>query len=124
MLDDRGEVVWINTREPAGPRGVGIEGYHFSIGEMNLAVGVRLGGAVEIRHVEQGWGAGGSQRGEQFIQEAGCAVKKDGFGAEEEIRVCIEGVLIAIELMLGDYAGGVDVVGLVGFVAANVGEIG
>ena len=70
--------------------------------EFRNAVDVGVCGAVEGAQGDETGGAVGTVGGEELVEEGGGAVEQDGFGAEEEVWVRGFGVLVAVELVLGD----------------------
>ena len=92
--------------------------------EFDVPIFVWVGSAVKCANVdEEGWWV---ERWEELVEEGGGAIEQDGLGSEEEAWVVGFGVLVAVELVLGEDAWGVVVaVDDVGFARAwNVGERG
>ena len=92
--------------------------------ELDVPIYVWVGSAVKCANVdEEGWRL---ERWEELVEEGGGAIEQDSLGSEEEAGVLGSGVLVAIELVLGEDAWGVVVaVDHVGFgLAWEVGERG
>ena len=62
-------------------------------------------GAEEATDGGQIGRAGGTEGGEEFVEEGGGAVEKDGLGAEVEVAVGGEGVVVALGAVEGDVVG-------------------
>ena len=73
--------------------------------ELDVPVYVWVGGAVKCANVEEeGWRL---KRWEELVEEGGGAIEQDGLGSEVEVGVLGFGVLVAVELVLGEDAWGV-----------------
>ena len=96
--------------------------------ELDVAVRVGVGGAVEGADVDEGGCSVRSVGGEELVEETCSAVEDDGLGSEEEIRVCGFGVLVAVILVLGQdgliVRVAVDDVGLCASVVCECGHLG
>ena len=93
------DVVGIGAAEPSWST----DGHVFCVVEYDVAFCVRIGSAVESANVDEGRRAGRSMGREEFVEEGCSAVEQDGLGSEEEVGVGGFGVLVAVELVLGQH---------------------
>lgn len=102
-LDDEiGDGVGFCAAEPAFATGHRVHGNMLCVVEPDVAVDIRVRGAVEGAEVEEDWRAVGSMGGEELVEEGCGAIEQDGLWSEEEGWVRGFGVLVAIELVLSD----------------------
>ena len=102
-LDEKvGDGIRVGTAEPAWLTGNGANGYVLCVVELGDAICVRIGGAVEGADVKECWRPINAMRREELVEEARSAVEQNGLGSEEEVGIRGFGVLVAIELVLGE----------------------
>ena len=121
LHDESADVVGVRAAEPSWSA----DGDVLRVLENDFAVCVGVADAVEGADVDEAWYPVGSVRREELVEERCGAVEQDGLWSEEEVGVCGFGVLVAVELVLGQNALIVRVAGEdVGLVASVVGECG
>lgn len=89
------DVVGLGAAVPARSRDM------LRIVEHNVAVYVWVGGAVEGTDVMETWRPVRSMRREKLIKEGCGTIEQEGLGPEVEVGVRGFGVLVAVELVLG-----------------------
>ena len=103
LHDEGADVVGVCAAEPAWSAGR-VDGDVLRVVEGDVPVRVGVGGAVEGADVEEDGRRGGAVRWEELVEEGGGAVEQDRFGAEEEVGVFGFGILVPVELVLGEDA--------------------
>lgn len=103
-LDNKSsKVVRVGAAEPSWAPG-GVDGDVLRVVKDDVAVCVGVGGAVEGADVDEGSCSVGTVGREELVEKGRGAVEQDGLGSEEEVGVCGYGVLVAVELVLGQNA--------------------
>ena len=103
LVEEEGDGVRVCGAVPLWALGRGgVAGDVLRVVEMDVAVDIWVGDAVEGADSDEVWRAGDSMGGEEFVEERCGAVEQDGLGTEEEVGVCGFGVLVAVVLMLGE----------------------
>ena len=104
-LDDEcADVVGVCAAEPSRVSRYRTNGDVLCVVELYVPVCVGVGGAVEGANVEEGGQSGGPMGWKELVEEGGGAVEQDGLGSEVEVGVFGSGILVAVELVLGEDA--------------------
>ena len=124
MDDESADVVGVGAAEPSWSARR-VDGDVLRVVELDVPIYVWVGGAIERANVEEDGRCGGTVGWEKLVEEGGGAIEQDGLGSEEEAGIFGSGILVTVELVLGDDALVVVVaVDDVGFGASGVGERG
>lgn len=100
LKEESADVVGVGAAEPSRSAGR-VDGDVFCVVEHDVAVRVGVGGAVECADVDEGGRPGRTVGWEELVDEGCSAVEQDGLGSEVKVWVFGFGVLVAIELVLG-----------------------
>ena len=101
--DESADVVGVGAAEPSRSAG-GVDGDVLCVVELYVPICVWVGGAIKCADVEENGGRGGTVRWKKLIEEGGGAIEQDGLGSEEEVGVFGLGILVTVELVLGEDA--------------------
>lgn len=101
--DESADVVRVGAAKPSWSAGR-VDGDVLCVVELDVPIYVRVGGAIERANVEVDGLCGGAVGRKKLVEERSGAVEQDGLGSEEEVGIFGYGVLVAVELVLGEDA--------------------
>ena len=101
--DESADVVWVGAAEPCRFAGR-FDGDVLCVVEFDIPIFVRVGGTIERANVDEEGRCGGTVGREELVEEGSGSIEQNGLGSEEELGVFGFGILVAIELVLGEDA--------------------